>query len=74
MILSLVALVFAFPVFTLGWWGKRNAASLAPRALSSAGRAEKARGIRRGGLACQVFAGCFVVLGIAEFVMWAIHR
>ncbi|GAB2962318.1 hypothetical protein LWP59_26515 [Amycolatopsis acidiphila] len=71
---SVMALLFAIPVFALGRWGTRNAAGLAPRTLSAVVRESKERAIRRGALACQVFAGFFVLLGIAELVMWAIHR
>lgn len=74
MISGIVALVLAAVLLVVGRWGRRNAAGLVPSSLSASARQDKERVVRRGGTTCQIVATWFVLLGIAELVMWAMHQ
>jgi hypothetical protein len=63
-----VALAFAIILFIVGGWGRRNAESLAPSAMSTEGRRNSARMMTRGSVACEVFAWVFAGLGLLDLV------
>ena len=69
-----VALVFAAVLFAIGIWGRRNADNLVLRTLSPSAQRAKQRSIRRGAIASMVGGGVFLVLAIAEAVIWAHGR
>jgi hypothetical protein len=69
-----VALVFAVVLLVIGVWGRRNADNLVLRTLSPSAQRAKQRSIRRGAVASMVGGGVFLVLAIAEVVIWVTHR
>lgn len=59
----LFGLLFAAILLLIGWWGRRNAATLVPPSLSAESRARKERELRRGAFAMVGF-GVLVMLGV----------
>jgi hypothetical protein len=70
---AVVSLLFAAVLFAIGRWGRRNAASLVPTALSEAGQRSQELVLRRGSVACQLVGGVFLIFGLVELVTWVIR-
>lgn len=59
----LFGLLFAAIPLGLGWWGRRNAATLVSPVLSSESRQRKERELRRGAFALSAL-GVLVLVGV----------
>lgn len=68
---ALTALLFAAVLIAIGVWGRRNADNLVLTTLSPSAQRSRRRSIRRGAVASMVGGGIFVVLAIAEVIIWA---
>lgn len=56
-------------LYLLGWWGRRNAVTLADRtALPEVERRRRAHVLWRGGVACQVAAVVFQTLAVSALL------
>jgi hypothetical protein len=64
----LLALVSALLLGAIGYWGRRNAASLAADRRSATARTGKEESIRRGAWGCWAMAVVFLVLGVLDAV------
>lgn len=71
---ALLALAFAAVLLGIGFWGRRNAASLVLRSLSESAQQRKERSIRRGALVSLAAGALFVVLGVFEIFSWTQGR
>jgi hypothetical protein len=62
----------ALSLISLGWWGRRRAATLVPASLASANRARRIVTVRRGATACLVLGALFALATIPANVWHAI--
>lgn len=62
---SALLLTFAAMLALIGWWGRRNAETLAPQHMPEQERRRRVGVMRRGGLSCQAAS---VLLATAGFL------